>query len=41
MPVILDPDAYDVWLDPGMTSVAALASLTAGLHTQPAELELG
>jgi len=22
MPVILDPDAYDLWLDPGMTEVA-------------------
>jgi putative SOS response-associated peptidase YedK len=22
MPVILDPDAYDLWLDPGMTDVA-------------------
>ena len=22
MPVILDPDAYDLWLDPGMTNVA-------------------
>jgi putative SOS response-associated peptidase YedK len=27
MPVILDPDAYDVWLDPGMTSVAAASEL--------------
>ena len=23
MSVILDPDGYDVWLDPGMTNVAA------------------
>jgi putative SOS response-associated peptidase YedK len=23
MPVILDPDNYDLWLDPGMTNVAA------------------
>ena len=23
MPVILDPDAYDLWLDPSMTSVVA------------------
>jgi len=23
MPVILDPDAYDLWLDPGMTDVVA------------------
>ena len=27
MPVILDPYAYDVWLDPGMTNVAAAAEL--------------
>jgi len=27
MPVILDPDAYDVWLDPGMTNVAAASEL--------------
>ena len=27
MPVFLDPDAYDVWLDPGMTSVAAASEL--------------
>jgi putative SOS response-associated peptidase YedK len=27
MPVILDPDAYDVWLDPGMTSAAAASEL--------------
>jgi putative SOS response-associated peptidase YedK len=25
MPVILDPDSYDVWLDPGMQDVAALS----------------
>jgi hypothetical protein len=24
MPVILDPDAYDVWLDPGITNVSKL-----------------
>ena len=23
MPVILDPDAFELWLDPGMTNVAA------------------
>jgi hypothetical protein len=22
MPVILDPDSYDLWLDPGMTNVS-------------------
>jgi putative SOS response-associated peptidase YedK len=27
MPVILDPDGYDVWLDPGMTKVEAAAEL--------------
>jgi putative SOS response-associated peptidase YedK len=27
MAVILDPDAYDVWLDPGMQNVAAESEL--------------
>jgi putative SOS response-associated peptidase YedK len=27
MPVILDPDGYDVWLDPGMTNVDAVSDL--------------
>ena len=27
MPVILDPDCYDLWLDPGMTNVAAASDL--------------
>jgi putative SOS response-associated peptidase YedK len=27
MPVILDPNAYDVWLDPGMANVAAASEL--------------
>jgi putative SOS response-associated peptidase YedK len=27
MPVILDPDDYDVWLGPGMTNVAAASEL--------------
>jgi putative SOS response-associated peptidase YedK len=27
MPVILDPDDYDLWLDPGMTNVAAASEL--------------
>ena len=27
MPVILDPDAYDVWLDPGMQNVIAASDL--------------
>ena len=27
MPVILDPDSYDLWLDPGMSDVAAVSEL--------------
>ena len=27
MPVILDPDGYDLWLDPGMNDVAAVSGL--------------
>ncbi len=27
MPVILDPDGYDLWLDPGMTNVSAASDL--------------
>jgi putative SOS response-associated peptidase YedK len=27
MPVILDPDNYDLWLDPGMRDVAAASDL--------------
>jgi putative SOS response-associated peptidase YedK len=27
MPVILDPDSYDLWLDPGMRNVAAASEL--------------
>jgi putative SOS response-associated peptidase YedK len=27
MPVILDPDSYDLWLDPPMTNVAAASEL--------------
>jgi putative SOS response-associated peptidase YedK len=27
MPVILDPDDYDLWLDPGMGDVAAASDL--------------
>jgi len=27
MPVILKPDSYDLWLDPGMKDVAALSEL--------------
>jgi putative SOS response-associated peptidase YedK len=27
MPVIFDPDSYDLWLDPGMQNVAAISEL--------------
>ncbi len=27
MPVIIDPDSYDLWLDPGMQNVAAVSEL--------------
>jgi putative SOS response-associated peptidase YedK len=27
MPVVLDPDSYDLWLDPGLTKVDALSDL--------------
>jgi putative SOS response-associated peptidase YedK len=27
MPVILDPDSYDLWLDPGMRDAAAASEL--------------
>jgi putative SOS response-associated peptidase YedK len=27
MPVILDPDSYDLWLDPGMQNMAAASEL--------------
>jgi putative SOS response-associated peptidase YedK len=27
MPVILDPDSYDLWLDPGVQNVAAIFDL--------------
>jgi putative SOS response-associated peptidase YedK len=27
MPVILDPDSYDLWLDPGMQNVALVSEL--------------
>jgi putative SOS response-associated peptidase YedK len=27
MPVILDPDGYDLWLDPGMTSLSVVSEL--------------
>lgn len=34
IPVILDPDAYDVWLDSGMTSVAAASELLKPLDSR-------
>ena len=27
MPVILEPDAYDLWLDPGFNDVAAVSEM--------------
>lgn len=27
MPVILEPDSYDLWLDPGMTNVQVISEL--------------
>jgi putative SOS response-associated peptidase YedK len=27
MPIILDPESYDLWLDPGMTNVGAASEL--------------
>jgi putative SOS response-associated peptidase YedK len=27
MPVILDPDTYELWLDPGMTNVEAVSEM--------------
>jgi putative SOS response-associated peptidase YedK len=27
MPAILDPDSYELWLDPGMTNVGAASEL--------------
>lgn len=27
MPVILDPDSYDLWLDPGMQNVASVSEM--------------
>jgi putative SOS response-associated peptidase YedK len=27
MPVILEPDSYDLWLDPGMSDVSAATDL--------------
>ena len=35
MPVIIDPEAYDLWLDPGMTNVAAACE-----HLKPYDARL-
>ena len=35
MPVILDPDGYDVWLDPGMTDVSAASELLSPYDARP------
>jgi putative SOS response-associated peptidase YedK len=34
MPVILDPDGYDLWVDPGMTNVAAASDLLTSFDTR-------
>jgi putative SOS response-associated peptidase YedK len=34
MPVILDPDNYDLWLDPGMRDVAAASELLKPCDTR-------
>ena len=34
MPVILDPDGYDLWLDPGMTNVDAASDLLKPFDAQ-------
>jgi putative SOS response-associated peptidase YedK len=34
MPVILDPDSYDLWLDPGMQDVSAASELLKPLGAQ-------
>jgi len=34
MPAILDPDAYDLWLDPAMTNVAAASELLKPFDAQ-------
>jgi putative SOS response-associated peptidase YedK len=35
MPVILDPDAYDLWLDPGMRDVGATTDLLKPYDARP------
>ena len=34
MPVILHPDSYDFWLDPGMQNVAAVSELLKPLDAR-------
>jgi putative SOS response-associated peptidase YedK len=34
MPVILDPDSYDLWLDPGMTNVEAVSEMLKPFDAQ-------
>jgi putative SOS response-associated peptidase YedK len=34
MPVILDPDSYDLWLDPGMTNVEAVSEMLKPLDAE-------
>jgi putative SOS response-associated peptidase YedK len=34
MPVILDPDSYDFWLDPGMNDVRAVSELVEALRCE-------
>lgn len=35
MPVILDPDSYDLWLDPGMQDVATVCDLLRPYEVRP------
>ena len=35
MPVILDPDSYDLWLDPGMRVVGSASDLLKPLDARP------
>jgi putative SOS response-associated peptidase YedK len=37
MPAILDPDSYDLWLDPAMTNMAAAADLLKPFAGTPTE----
>jgi putative SOS response-associated peptidase YedK len=34
MPVILHPDSYDIWLDPGMQNVATISELLKPYEAQ-------